>query len=161
MNDEIKYLSREDHQRMEDELTFLTTVRRSEVAERLRLAMEEGGDQIENAELEDARNEKAFVEGEIQRLESILSLARIIEDDPTLNNGPDGVVRLNSTVTVREQGFDAETYHIVDPAVSDPGKGRISHVSPLGKAMMGKKAGDKVRVDTPDGVLEAEIISVK
>lgn len=158
VNDAV-YLTREGFEKLEQELNELRTVRRAEVAERLRLALEEGGDLVENAEYEDAKNQQAFVEGRIQHLENLLSRARIIEDQK--QEGPADMVRLNSHVTIREDGYEPETYHLVGPAEASPREGKISDASPLGRALLGKRPGDKVTVKAPDGSFEYEIISVK
>src|SRR5512139_1884096 len=106
MDDQITHLTREGYHKFEAELNYLKTVRRSEVADRLRVALEEGGDLVENAEYDDAKNEQAFVEGRIQQLEMMLSRARIIEDEESVKPSAKeeaGVVRLNSLVKVQEE----------------------------------------------------------
>ncbi len=158
MEEQIVHLTREGYRAFEAELNYLRTVRRSEVAQRLRIALEEGGDLVENAEYEDAKNEQAFVEGRIQQLEALLSRAQIIEDREL--EGPSDVVRLNSVVTVQEDGYEAETFHIVGPAEADPAAGRISDVSPLGQALLGKQVGDTVTVEAPDGALTYRLIAI-
>jgi transcription elongation factor GreA len=146
---EVNYLTPEGLRDLEARLKHLTEVRRAEVAERLRRALEEGGDLSENAEYEDAKNEQAFVEGEIMRLESILSTAQIIEAP-----GRKDVVGLGSVVTVIEKGSkEKEEYHLVGSAEANPRAGKISSESPLGKALLGAKVGDQVRVNAPDGEL--------
>jgi transcription elongation factor GreA len=159
MADDIVYLTHEGYEKLEAELNELRTARRAEVAERLRLALEEGGDLIENAEYDDAKNEQAFIEGRIQRLEGLLSRARIIEE--TEIEGPEDVVRLNSVVTIQEEGYDPEAYHIVGAAEADPRNGKISDVSPLGRALLGKREGDSVTVKAPDGSFEYMILAVE
>ncbi len=159
MVDEVVHLTREGFEKLEAELSHLRTVRRSEVAERLRLALEEGGDLVENAEYDDAKNEQAFTEGRIQHLETLLSRARIIEDEE--HTGPSDVARLNSLVTIQEEGFEPETYHIVGPAEADPRAGKISDASPLGRALFGKRPGDTVTVEAPDGSFVYKVLSVK
>jgi transcription elongation factor GreA len=146
---EVQYLTLEGLKNLENRLKHLTEVRRAEVAERLRRALEEGGDLSENAEYEDAKNEQAFVEGEILRLEAIVSTAQIIEE-----TGKRDMVRLGSRVTVTEKGSkEKEIYYLVGSAEANPREGKISAESPLGKAMMGAKVGDKVKVHAPDGEL--------
>lgn len=144
---EVQYLTPEGLKNLEERLKHLTEVRRAEVAERLRRALEEGGDLSENAEYEDAKNEQAFIEGEILRLEAILSTAQIIE--ATRNSDQ---VQLGSVVTVIEKGSkEKEVYHLVGSAEANPREGKISIESPLGKALMGAKVGDQVVVNAPDG----------
>ena len=159
MVNEAVYLTQEGYEKLEQELNELRTVRRHEVAERLRLALEEGGDLVENAEYDDAKNQQAFVEGRIQHLENLLSRARIIEEQA--HDGPADAVRLNSFVTIQEDGYEPETYHVVGPAEADPHEGRISDASPLGRALMGTRPGDKVTVKAPDGNFEVVVLSVK
>ncbi len=150
------YLTREGYEKLEEELQYLRTVRRREIARRLELALEEGP-LLENAELEDARNEQAFVEGRILMLERTLGNAVIIEE----TEGPHEEVEVGSHVTIREGDGSPETYRIVGSAEADPTKGLISNASPLGRAMMGRKIGDKVTIDAPDGTLEFKIVGIK
>jgi transcription elongation factor GreA len=159
MEDQVVHLTRDGYNKFEQELNYLRGVRRMEVAERLRLALEEGGDLVENAEYEDAKNEQAFVEGRIQHLEMLLSRAQIMDDSAAPK--PDGVVRLNCWVTVQEDGETQEKFHIVGAAEANPLQGLISDVSPLGRVLMGKKVGDKVTVSAPDGSFIYKIISVE
>ena len=147
MVDQPQYLTPEGFQTLEKRLRHLTEVRRAEVAERLRQALEEGGDLTENAEYEDAKNEQAFVEGEILRLEIILNTAEVIEASENKDE-----VTLGSKITVVEKGTkDQEVYHLVGSAEAKPSEGKISVESPLGKAMLGAKVSDKVTVKAPDG----------
>ncbi|MCU0496385.1 MAG: transcription elongation factor GreA [Anaerolineae bacterium] len=150
MVDQPQYLTPEGLQNLEKRLKHLKETRRAEVAERLRQAMEEGGDLSENAEYEDAKNEQAFVEGEIARLEDIISKARIIED----TDGVKDMVIVGARVTLVEKGTkEQEIYHLVGSAEANPSDGKISTESPLGKALMGAKVGQKVTVKAPDGDL--------
>jgi len=158
MDDQVVHLTKEGFQKFETELGYLRTVRRGELAERLRLALEEGGDLVENAEFEDAKNEQAFVEGRIQYLEMLLNRAQIMEDN---GSAVHGIIGLNSVVTVQEDGEKAETFHIVGAAEADPMLGRISDVSPLGRALAGHKVGDKVEVSAPDGSFTYKIVKVE
>lgn len=156
MVDQVQYLTPEGLKNLENRLRHLIEVRRPEVAERLRTALEEGGDLNENAEYEDAKNEQAFIEGEISRLEAILSSAQVIEA-----TGKSDTVVLGSKVTVNEKGTkDKEIYHIVGSAEANPREGRISHESPLGKALLGSKLNDKVKVNAPDGEIIFVIKSI-
>jgi transcription elongation factor GreA len=147
MVNQPQYLTPEGLQTLEQKLRDLKEIRRLEVAERLHLAMQEGGDLSENAEYEDAKNEQAFVEGEIVRLETILSSATIIEGKRSKD-----VVSIGSFVTVREKGSRVtEVYHLVGSAEANPRDGKISTESPLGKALMGAKVKDNITVKAPDG----------
>lgn len=156
MNDEVYYLTQEGQKEHEERLAFLRNVRRQEVAERLRLALEEGGELVENAEYEDAKNEQAFIEGEILRLEMILSNAVLIDE-----SGPKDIVGLGDKVTVQEIGTDiVEVYHLVGAAEANPRAGKISNKSPLGRALMDHYVGDHVVVEAPDGDIVFEIKSI-
>jgi transcription elongation factor GreA len=144
--------------KLEEELQYLRTVRRQEVAQRLHDAME-GGDIQENAEYEDARNERAFVEGRILTLETILSKAELIED----GGGPTDHVRLGSRVTVVEvngEDGEPEQYHVVGSTEADPVAGFISNESPLGRRLLGSKVGDIVTVNAPDGLIKFKVIAI-
>jgi transcription elongation factor GreA len=157
MVDGPQYLTREGLESLEKQLKELIEVRRPQVAERLRLSMEEGGELSENAEYIDAKNEQAFVEGQIARLETIRSSAQIIAE--TEKNG---VVAIGSRVTVIEKGTkEKELYHIVGSAEANPREGKISIESPLGRALVGAKLGDKVTVKAPDGDFVYTIKSVE
>ena len=157
MVDQPQYLTPEGFNELEKRLRYLTQVRRAEVAERLHLAVAEGGDLTENAEYEDAKNEQAFIEGEIQRLEMILNNAEVIE-----NSGTGDEVTLGSRVTVTEKGSrETEVYQIVGSAEARPGEGRISAGSPLGKALLGAKVRQRVTVQAPDGNIVFTIKSIE
>jgi transcription elongation factor GreA len=151
---EAHFLTPEGKARLEQELEFLRQVRRPEVAEHIRLAREDG-DLSENAGYDAAKEEQAHVEGRIMTLENILKNVQIIE-----NNGHSSVVVVGSTVTVQEEGYDPETFHIVGSAEVNPQQGRISNKSPLGRALLGKSAGDEVQVSTPNGVTSFSVIQV-
>ncbi len=160
MEDQIQHLTRDGFRKFEAELNYLRTVRRSEVAERLRIALEEGGDLVENAEYDDAKNEQAFVEGRIQQLEMLLSRASIIEDEAAPPSRKEDLIRLNSIVTVQEEGYGPETFRIVGPAEANPAAGKISDVSPVGSALLGKKVGQTVTIEAPDGSFTYRIVSI-
>lgn len=149
------YLTREGFDRLQKELDYLRTEKRIEVAERLRDALEDG-ELIENAELEAAKNEQSFVEGRIKELEILLSNAHLIDQ----TNHSD-IIQVGSKVKVQEEGYDPEEYSIVGAAEADPRLGRISNESPLGKALLNKKAGDKVKVEAPGGEFEIDILAVE
>jgi transcription elongation factor GreA len=152
----VVYLTPEGYQALQEELAHLTTVRRKEVAERLHNALGEG-ELIENAELEEARREQAFLEGRILELEEQLRKAHIIAKSD--NNA--GEVGLGNTIKIREDGQDyEEEYLVVGSAEADPRQGKISNESPLGHALMGKRVGDKAIVRAPDGDIVFEIIAI-
>lgn len=157
MADEKHYLTQEGLEKLEKELQYLRTVRRQEVAQRLHNALEEGGELGEDAEYEDAKNEQAFVEGEIARLEAILTNVEIISE-----NRPKDVIALGSRIKLREKGTTLdEEYQLVGEAEADPTQGKISYKSPLGDALMGHKVKEEVFVDAPDGKLTFVILSIK
>jgi transcription elongation factor GreA len=149
------FLTRTGYQKLQDELEYLHTVKRHEVAERLHEAME-GGELIEDAEYEAAKNEQAFVEGRIQELEMLLANARVIEE-----TGKNDVVQVGAKVTIQEEGCESEMYTIVGPAEADPREGRISNESPLGRALMDHRPDDRVRVDAPGGTFFVRILKVE
>jgi transcription elongation factor GreA len=150
------FLTKEGYQKLADELEVLRTSKRKEVAERLHEAME-GGELIENAEYEAAKNEQAFVEGRIQELEMILASARIIEEQ---NNDPT-TVQVGDTVVVKEGNNKPEEYTIVGAAEADPRKGKISNESPLGKALLNRGIGDDVTVEAPGGIFKVQVVKIK
>jgi transcription elongation factor GreA len=154
MSEQTVYLTREGYEKLQSELDYLRKVRRQEVARRLHDALAEG-DLLENAELEAARNEQAFVEGRILELERMLGSAEIIE---AAQSGE--VVSLGSRVTIVEDNYPPETYHIIDSAEADPSEGKISFKSPLGRALMGRRVGDEVRVNAPDGVIVFHVVEI-
>jgi len=150
------FLTKEGFEKLQDELEYLRTVKRQEVADRLHEAME-GGELIENAEYEAAKNEQAFVEGRIQELEMLLATARVIEDDKKRKVDS---IQVGSTVTIQEDGYDEETYTIVGAAEANPRDGKISNESPIGKAILNHRAGDEVQVEAPDGSYKVRIIKI-
>ncbi len=150
------FLTKEGFEKHQDELDYLRTIKRQEVADRLHEAME-GGELIENAEYEAAKNEQAFVEGRIQELEILLATARVIEDNKKKRAD---TIQVGSTVTVQEEGFDEETYTIVGAAEANPREGKISNESPMGRAILGHRPGDEVQVETPDGSYTVRIVKI-
>lgn len=153
-------LTPEGLEKLTAELKQLSTVGREEVAERLQRAFQDGQDDdfVDNAELEAARNAQSFLEGRILELEEILKNYQIIDD----NGGPHDYVRVGDWVTVVEDGVDAEErYHLVGAAEANPSEGRISNESPLGKALLGSKVGDLVRVNAPGGLLEFRVVKIE
>jgi transcription elongation factor GreA len=150
------FLTKEGFEKLQDELDYLRTIKRQEVADRLHEAME-GGELIENAEYEAAKNEQAFVEGRIQELEVLLATARVIEDDKKRKVD---TIQVGSTVTIQEDGYEEETYTIVGAAEANPRDGRISNESPIGKAILNHRAGEEVQVEAPDGSYSVRIVKI-
>lgn len=149
------YLTREGYEKSEQELIYLRTTKRKEVAQRLQDAMEDG-ELIENAEFEAAKNEQSFTEGRIKELEILLANAHIIGEEENVA----GIVKVGSNVTIKEDGNEPETYMIVGPAEADPLDKRISNESPIGRALINHKVGDTVKVETPDGAFGVEILEI-
>jgi transcription elongation factor GreA len=149
------YLTRHGFEKLQEELEYLRHVKRQEVANRLHEAME-GGELIEDAEYEAAKNEQAFVEGRIQELEMILANAHIVDE-----NSQHTVVQVGAKVVIREDENEPELFTIVGPAEANPREGRISNESPLGKALMDHKIGDRVRVEAPAGSFFVVIVKVE
>lgn len=146
------YLTQEGAEDLKRELDELINVRRPDIAQKLKDAVADG-DLKENANYHDAKEQQAFIEGRIQNLENILRSATIITND-----GPSDVVVIGSKVTIREEGEDEdETYMIVGAAEANPTEGKISQKSPIGRALLGHKKGDKVNVDTPSGRITFKI----
>jgi transcription elongation factor GreA len=151
------FLTKEGFQKLQEELDYLTTAKRQEVAERLHEAME-GGELIENAEYEAAKNEQAFVEGRIQELDLLLATAQIIEENG--KGKKNEAIQVGSKVTIKEGNFEAETFTIVGAAEANPREGKISNESPIGKAILSHRLGDVVKVETPGGTYNVKIIKV-
>ncbi|WP_338553865.1 transcription elongation factor GreA [Paenibacillus sp. KS-LC4] len=157
MSDKEIILTQEGLRKLEDELEMLKSVKRREVAERIKIAIGYG-DISENSEYEDAKNEQAFIEGRIITLEKMLRNARIINSDEIDTD----VVSIGSTVTVEDLEFgDKMEYAIVGSAESDPLNNKISNESPVGRAILGKKEGTVVDVSVPAGVIQYRIIDIK
>jgi transcription elongation factor GreA len=150
------YLTPEGRAELQQELDNLVNVRRPDLAIKLKEAVAEG-DLKENANYHDAKEQQAFIEGRIQYLENILRSAQTISND-----GPSDEVRLGSQVTIREDGGDEdETYTIVGAAEANPREGKISHESPIGAALLGRKKNDNVKVQTPAGEIIFKIKRIK
>jgi len=151
-------LTQEGHDRLARELDELRTVKRKEVAERIHAAKELGPAQYD-AEYEDAKNQQAFVEGQIQELEQMLSNAVIIDEREAHHASK---IQLGSRVTVSHE-MDGREQHftMVGPAEANPQEGRISHESPVGRALLGKKTGEQVEVVVPAGVQKLKVLKVE
>jgi len=151
------FLTQEGLEKLQQELENLKTVRRKEVAERLKQAIG-FGDLSENSEYDDAKNEQAYIEGEISRLEDMLAKAVVIEEGVKVD---DGSITIGCKVVIRFVGDDEEEeYKIVGTVEADPMNNRISNESPVGKAILGHHAGDIVDIETPQGKIQYEILKV-
>jgi len=148
------YLTPEGEARLKAELVELTGPRRTELAQRLRAAIQMG-DLSENADYHKAKEDQAFLEGRIQEIEATLRIAVVVEKKQS------DAVNVGSRVTVQEQGFDAETFDVVGAKEADPRNGKISNESPIGGALMGHKVGDVVEATTPAGKTRLKILKVE
>jgi transcription elongation factor GreA len=150
-------LTQEGFEKLQEEFKYLTEVRRREVADRIRQARE-FGDISENSEYDDAKTEQALLERRISEVQRRLRNAKIV--DPA--SAEAGSVNLGTRVTLRVVGKDEErTFQIVGTNESDPGSGKLSHSSPVGRAVLKRRAGDMVTVITPRGATEYEIVNVE
>jgi transcription elongation factor GreA len=157
MTDKPTYITREGRAKLEAELEELTHVERKHVAERI-AAAKELGDISESGEYEDAKKSQSLLEGRIRDIKHILSRAELIDEESHGN----GEVRVGSSVTVRmDEDSEEETWTIVGSAEANPRQGRISNESPIGSALLGKRARHKVTVQTPSGVMKLTIVKVK
>ena len=154
MNEKKIMLTQEGLAKLESELDKLLSVRRQEVAGKIKRAREMGGTE-NNAEYDDAKNEQAFVEGRILTLENIVKNAVVIESP-----GLPGVVELGNKVLIQNQDGKIEQFTIVGSAEANPVDGKISNESPVGQALLDRKVGDEVEVPTPAGMLKLTIIEV-
>jgi transcription elongation factor GreA len=143
--------------KIEDELEYLRTVKRKEISEKIRFALS-FGDLSENSEYDEAKNEQAFVEGRIVQLENMLKNVTIVDESEI----PSDVVSVGCIVKVKDCDLNEEVeYSIVGSAEADPLNNKISSESPVGKSLLGKKVGDTVEVQVPDGVSKYNIISIR
>ena len=163
MSNEKQYpMTLDGKEKLEKELEMLKTVRRPEVVERIKVARS-FGDLSENSEYDSAKEEQGFVEGRISTIETMLRNALIITEE---QNDGELIVSLGRTVTIDviedgEPEGDHEEYKIVGSAEADPSEGLISNDSPMAKALMGHKVGDKVKINTPGGEMEVVIEAIK
>jgi transcription elongation factor GreA len=155
MTQQQSYLTPEGEAKLKAELAELTGPRREELSQRLRSAIQMG-DLSENADYHKAKEDQAFLEGRIQEIEAILRSAVIIEK--TANRD---VVSIGSHVTIQEEDFPPETYHLVGPTEADPRNGRISHESPIGRALLDKKVGDVAEAEAPGGKIKFKILKIE
>lgn len=150
------YLTRVGLKKLKAELEHLNTTRRQEVAERIQRAKQMGGT-VDNAEYDEAKNDQAFIEGRILALDNLIHTAVIIGSE----RGPTDVVQIGSTVTVLDQKGQKTRYKIIGSTEADPSKGSISNVSPIGKALLGKRAGEVAEVSVPAGKVKLEVVAIK
>ena len=156
MNERETILTPEGLRKLEEELEFLKTVKRKEVAERIKQS-KEFGDIMENSEYEDAKNEQAFVEGRILMLEGMLRNARVIDNHDVRSD----IVTVGSTVRLEDEAGAELSYTIVGSPEADPLHDRISNESPVGQALLGRRRGDRVTVKTPGGTIRYTVKAIK
>jgi transcription elongation factor GreA len=153
VNSKTTYISKDGLEKLRAEHDEMVSVRRPEIAARIHDAKEHG-DLSENAEYEDAKNEQAFVEGRIQTLESLIKNATLIDEHHSTDH-----VQIGSTVSV-DSDDGAQSFTIVGSAEAKPADGRISNESPVGRALLGRKKGDKVVVKVPAGDFSYTIVEI-
>lgn len=157
MADKQVMLTEEGYNKLVEKLNYLKSVKRIEIADRLKAAIALG-DLSENSEYDDAKNEQAFLEGEIQELEAKIRNTEIFEA------GAGDVVQMGSTVVVIDKEFEEdgpETFMLVGSTEADPDEGKISNESPLGQALLGQKVGTVIDVHAPNGIIQYEIKDIK
>ena len=152
----VSYLTEEGRKKLQAELENLSGPVRHELSVRLRSAIQMG-DLSENADYKQAKEEQGFLEGRIQELIQILGNVVIIQE----NDAPKDTVQIGSKVTIQETGEDKETYLLVGPQEADPTKGRISHSSPIGEALLNHKVGETVTANTPAGPINFKILEIQ
>jgi transcription elongation factor GreA len=155
MSDQI-YLTAEGAARMKAELEQLKSAGRVELAERLRSAVQMG-DLSENADYHKAKEDQGFLEGRIRELEYTLKNAILLEERATQTD----VVDVGVRVTIQEEDYEPETYHMVGAKEADPRSGRISNESPIGRALIGHRVGETVIAETPGGKLHLKILKIE
>lgn len=156
MSDQFHYLTAEGAAKIETELEQLKGPARKEIAERLRSAIEMG-DLSENADYHKAKEDQSFLEGRIQELEFLIKNAIIVED----KLGPRDLVDVGARVTIQEEDYDPEVFHIVGAKEADPKNGKISNESPFGRALLGKRVGETAVAKTPNGEIRLKILKIE
>jgi len=156
MDEKETILTPEGLRKLEEELDFLKSVKRKEVAERIKQA-KEFGDLAENSEYEDAKNEQAFTEGRILTLEAMLRNARVIDNHEVRSD----VVSIGSTLKLVDEEGEELTFTIVGSPEADPAHDKISNESPVGRAVLGRRKGETVTVQAPAGTIKYTIKGIK
>jgi transcription elongation factor GreA len=149
------FLTPEGADKLKQELDRLVSVKRVELAGRLREAIKQG-DLSENADYIAAKEEQAFLEGKIMEIEQTLKLATIVHEASA-----DGSVGIGNQVTVVEDGGDPEVFVLVGSKEANPREGKISHESPIGRALMGKRVGDLAQAETPGGIIVFQVLKIE
>ena len=153
---DVSYLTAEGAENLQKELDELKGPKRIALANRLRLAIQQG-DLSENADYIQAKEDQGFLEGRILELENILKNVVLIEK----NKGKVDQVSIGCTITIQEDEYEPETWFLVGPNEADPQKGKISHESPIGKALIGRRENDIVDVVTPAGKIHLKILKIE
>lgn len=153
---EVSYLTADGLVKLKQELEFLKGPSREQLSKKLRAAIEMG-DLSENADYIQAKEEQGFLEGRILELEQILNNVVIIDENVKNRQH----IEIGAHVTIQEDEFPSETYYLVGPKEADPPNGKISHESPIGKALLGHKVGDKIKTETPGGTIQFKIIKIE
>ena len=153
---DVSYLTPEGLEKIQKELELLKGPERESIAQRLRSAIQMG-DLSENADYIKAKEDQGFLEGRIKDLEYTLKNVSIID----INNVDNSRVNIGSTITVQEGDDSPETWFLVGPKEASPREGKISHESPIGKALINKKVGDSVSISIPNGSITLKILSIK
>ena len=149
-------LTDEGLKKLEAELENLKTVKRKEIAEKIKVALS-FGDLSENSEYDEAKNEQAFIEARIAEIEAMLKIVKVLDESELSTEH----VAVGSKVRLKDMEFgDEEEYQIVGSTEADPNAGRISDESPIGKAILGHKVGDIVEVEVPDGMVSFEVLEI-
>jgi len=156
MQDQEKiYLTQEGKKKLQAELAEMEGPRRKEIAARLKSAIEMG-DLSENADYHKAKEDQGFLEGKILEIKHALDYAIVVDDSAS----PNGKVTVGCKVTVQEEDFPPETYYLVGSQEADPTQNMISHISPIGKALLDKSIGDTVIIKTPGGEFSLTILEI-
>ncbi|NMB59479.1 MAG: transcription elongation factor GreA [Chloroflexi bacterium] len=154
--EDVSYLTAEGLARLQEELERLKGPEREALSARLRAAIQMG-DLSENADYISAKEEQGFLEGRIMDLEKTLRNVVIIDETASGRS----VVNIGARITIQEGNYPSETYQVVGPKEADPKNNRISHESPIGRAVMGKSVGDTATADTPGGLIQFKILSIE
>jgi transcription elongation factor GreA len=153
---ELHYLTADGLKKLQAEFESLKGPAREDLAKRLRHAIQQG-DLSENADYIQAKEEQGFLEGRIQELAAILGNYAIIDESSTHRSKVD----IGAKVTIQEEDYPPESYQVVGPKEADPVHNRISHESPIGRAMLGHMVGDTVTAETPNGSFSFKIVSIE
>lgn len=149
-------LTGEGLSKLEEELEELKTVKRQEVAAKIKVALS-FGDLSENSEYDEAKNEQAMVEARIAQVEAMLKNVHVLDDSDL----PTDIVSIGSKLKLKDIEFDEEVeYYIVGSTEADPSEGKISDESPVGKSLLGHRVGDVVEVEVPSGLIEFEVLEI-